>query len=138
MDIRGRIRELGESVFSECSALTEFMIPKTVEKIGDYAFSGCASLKSITIPAAVTEIGKGVFAGCSNLEEVCICGEVKKLGAEAFVNCTNLRMIRIRESIPNCILGETFEQQKGLTVSCPKGSRTEAYCKKKGISCIIN
>ena len=138
LDIRGRIRELGESVFSECSALTEFMIPKTVEKIGDYAFSGCASLKSITIPAAVTEIGKGVFAGCSNLEEVCICGEVKKLGAEAFVNCTNLRMIRIRESIPNCILGETFEQQKGLTVSCPKGSRTEAYCKKKGISCIIN
>ena len=138
LDIRGRIRELGESVFSECSALTEFMIPKTVEKIGDYAFSGCASLKSITIPAAVTEIGKGVFAGCSNLEEVCICGEVKKLGAEAFVNCTNLRMIRIRESIPNCILGKTFEQQKGLTVSCPKGSRTEAYCKKKGISCIIN
>ncbi len=138
LDIRGRIRELGESVFSECSALTEFMIPKTVEKIGDYAFSGCASLKSITIPAAVTEIGKGVFAGCSNLEEVCICGEVKKLGAEAFVNCTNLRMIRIRESIPNRILGETFEQQKGLTVSCPKGSRTEAYCKKKGISCIIN
>ena len=138
LDIRGRIRELGESVFSECSALTEFMIPKTVEKIGDYAFSGCASLKSITIPAAVTEIGKGVFAGCSNLEEVCICGEVKKLGAEAFVNCTNLRMIRIRESIPNRILGEIFEQQKGLTVSCPKGSRTEAYCKKKGISCIIN
>lgn len=138
LDIRGRIRELGESVFSECSALTEFMIPKTVEKIGDYAFSGCASLKSITIPAAVTEIGKGVFAGCSNLEEVCICGEVKKLGAEAFVNCTNLRMIRIRESIPNRILGETFEQQKGLTVSCLKGSRTEAYCKKKGISCIIN
>jgi len=138
LDIRGRIRELGESVFSECSALMEFMIPKTVEKIGDYAFSGCASLKSITIPAAVTEIGKGVFAGCSNLEEVCICGEVKKLGAEAFVNCMNLRMIRIRESIPNRILGETFEQQKGLTVSCPKGSRTEAYCKKKGIPCIIN
>lgn len=138
LDIRGRIRELGESVFSECSALTEFMIPKTVEKIGDYAFSGCASLKSITIPAAVTEIGKGVFAGCSNLEEVCICGEVKKLGAEVFVNCTNLRMIRIRESIPNRILGETFEQQKGLTVSCQKGSRTEAYCKKKGIPCIIN
>lgn len=138
LDIRGCIRELGESVFSGCSALTEFMIPKTVEKLGDYAFSGCASLKSITIPAAVTEIGKGVFAGCSNLEEVCICGEVKKLGAEAFVNCTNLRMIRIRESIPNRILGETFEQQKGLTVSCPKGSRTEAYCKKKGIPCIIN
>lgn len=138
LDIRGRIRELGESVFSGCSALTEFMIPKTVEKLGDYVFSGCASLKSITIPAAVTEIGKGVFADCSNLEEVCICGEVKKLGAEAFVNCTNLRVIRIRESIPNRILGETFEKQKGLTVSCPKGSRTEAYCKKKGIPCIIN
>lgn len=135
LDIRGRIRELGESVFSGCSALTEFMIPETVEKIGDYAFSGCTSLKSITIPAAVTEIGKGVFAGCSSLEEVCICGEVKKLGAEAFVNCPNLRVIKIWESIPNRILGETFEQQKGLAVSCPKGSKTEAYCRKKGIPC---
>ncbi|MEZ3447449.1 MAG: leucine-rich repeat domain-containing protein [Lachnospiraceae bacterium] len=135
LDIRGRIRELGKSVFSGCSALTEFMIPETVEKVGDHAFSGCASLKSITIPAAVTEIGKGVFSGCSSLEEVCICGEVKKLGTEAFVDCPKLRAIKIWESIPNRILGETFEQQKGLTVSCPKGSRTEAYCRKKGIPC---
>lgn len=135
LDIRGRIRELGESVFSGCSALTEFMIPETVEKIGDYAFSGCTSLKSITIPAAVSEIGKGAFAGCGSLEEVCICGEVKKLGAEAFSRCPNLRVIKIWKSIPNRILGETFEQQKGLTVSCPKGSRTEAYCRKKGIPC---
>lgn len=138
LDIRGRIRELGESVFSGCSALTEFMIPETVEKVGDHAFSGCASLKSITIPAAVTEIGKGVFAGCSSLEEVCICREVKKLGAEAFVDCPKLRVIKIWESIPNRILGETFEQQKGLAVSCPKGSRPEAYCRKKGIPCIID
>lgn len=135
LDIRGRIRELGKSVFSGCSALTEFMIPETVEKVGDHAFSGCASLKSITIPAAVTEIGKGVFSGCSSLEEVCICGEVKKLGTEAFVDCPKLRVIKIWESIPNRILGETFEQQKGLAVSCPKGSRTEAYCRKKGIPC---
>ena len=83
----------------------------------------------------MTEIGKGVFSGCSSLEEVCICGEVKKLGAEAFVDCPKLRAIKIWESIPNRILGETFEQQKGLTVSCPKGSRTEAYCRKKGIPC---
>jgi len=135
LHISKHIKEIGAYVFNNCSALTNITIPESVEKVGGYAFCGCAALKSILIPAGVTEIGKGAFAGCSSLEEVCICGEVKKFGAEAFLDCPNLREIKILQSIPNRILGETFEQCKELAISCPKGSRTEAYCRKKGIPC---
>ena len=136
LDIGGNVREFGGYLFNNCSALVDITVPETVEKIGDFAFRGCVSLKSITIPENVAEIGKGVFIGCGNLEEVCICGEVKKFGAEAFSDCPNLKVIKIWNAIPNRILGETFAQCRQLTVSCPRGSRTEAYCTKKGIPCM--
>ena len=62
--------------------------------------------------------------------------EVKKFGTEAFSDCPNLKVIKIWNAIPNRILGETFAQCRRLTVSCPRGSRTEAYCRKKGIPCM--
>ncbi len=133
LSISERIKEIREYAFSNCSALTNIVIPETVEKVGDFAFRGCASLKKMIIPAAVTEIGKGVFSGCTNLEEVCICGEVKRFGGEVFSDCPNLKGIQILNAIPNRILGEAFGQCKVLRVSCPKGSRTKAYCRKKGI-----
>lgn len=136
LDIGGNVREFGGYLFSNCSALVDITVPETVEKIGDFAFRGCVSLQSITIPENVAEIGKGVFTGCGNLEEVCICGEVKKFGTEAFSDCPNLKVIKIWNAIPNRILGETFAQCRRLTVSCPRGSRTEAYCRKKGIPCM--
>ncbi len=136
LDIGGNVREFGGYLFNNCSALVDITVPETVEKIGDFAFRGCVSLKSITIPENVAEIGKGVFIGCGNLEEVCICGKVKKFGAEAFSDCPNLKVIKIWNAIPNRILGETFAQCRQLTVSCPRGSRTEAYCTKKGIPCM--
>lgn len=151
------VQEIGAYAFQGCDALQDIMIPKTVEKIGSYAFANCpnlkdvqlcegvkqidpyafqfcTSLKSITIPETVEEIGECAFADCHNLEEVCICGEVKKMGALALIDCKHLKRIKIQKSIPNRVLGETFWYSPNMTVYCPKGSKTEAYCKKQGIS----
>lgn len=127
------VKEIGESVFNNCTALKNITIPEAARKVGACAFQGCTGLKSITIPKAVEEIGKGAFTGCSSLEEVCICGEVKKFGTGAFSGCQSLKVIKIMQAIPNRILGEAYGQCGGMIVSCPKGSKTEAYCKKKGI-----
>ena len=156
IELNEGVREIDESAFSDCRSLTSIVIPGTAETIGAYAFSGCRrleavqigagvkeihryafqhceSLKSIAIPESVETIGECAFAYCSRLEEVCICGEVKKIEAIVFHDCVNLKTIKVLRSIPNRILGETFERNPGLAVSCPKGSKTEMYCKKKGI-----
>ncbi|MDE6992402.1 MAG: leucine-rich repeat domain-containing protein, partial [Lachnospiraceae bacterium] len=156
IELNEGVREIDESAFSDCRSLTSIVIPGTAETIGADAFSGCRrleavqigagvkeihryafqhceSLKSIAIPESVETIGECAFAYCSRLEEVCICGEVKKIEAIVFHDCVNLKTIKVLQSIPNRILGETFERHPGLVVSCPKGSKTEMYCKKKGI-----
>ena len=150
------VRAIGEYAFFTCHSLSKITIPSTVEKVSTYAFADCrslgaacisegvrsidayafadcVSLRRITVPETVEEIGKGAFEGCRQLEEVCLCGEIKKIGSGVFADCARLRLIRAQKPIPNRILGEAFEQHPELTVACPKGSKTEAYCKKKGI-----
>lgn len=150
------VKEIGRYAFEWCEQLREVTIPESVEKVGSYAFAfcdrleavhigagvkeigayafqRCVALKHITIPASVEQIEQCAFVDCDQLEEVCICGEVTKIGSLVFLNCGRLREIRVLKSIPNRILGETFEKCPNLVVSCPKGSKTEAYCKKKGI-----
>lgn len=154
--IGASVKEIGVYAFEWCEQLREVTIPESVEKVGAYAFAfcgrleavhigagvkeigacafqRCASLRHITIPASVEQIEQCAFEDCGQLEDVCICGEVTKIGALVFLNCERLREIRVLKSIPNRILGETFEQCPNLTVACPKGSKTEAYCRRKGI-----
>lgn len=124
---------VGQHAFHDCHKLEVVCISEGVREINAYAFQNCSSLKSITIPKTVETIGQCAFVECSSLEEVCICGEVDKIGALAFLNCSSLKVIRVLKSIPNRILGETFERNHNLVIYCPKGSKTQNYCKKKGI-----
>lgn len=131
--IPGTVESVGQHAFHDCRKLEEVCINEGVKEINDYVFQNCSGLKSITIPKTVETIGQCAFVECSSLEEVCICGEVDKIGALAFLNCRSLKVIRVLQSIPNRILGETFERNPNLVIYCPKGSKTQNYCKKKGI-----
>lgn len=133
--IPSTVEKVSTYAFADCRSLGKVCISEGVKSIDAYAFADCVSLRSIAIPSTVEEIGKGAFEGCSHLEEVSLCGEIKKIGAGVFADCRRLRLITVQKPIPNRILGETFEQCPELTIACPKGSRTEAYCKKKGIPC---
>ena len=44
------LKEIGNSAFSNCSTVTNLVIPKTTQKIGERAFQSMNALESITLP----------------------------------------------------------------------------------------
>ena len=63
---------IGRGAFSECTLLTEVVIPDSITIIGDFAFRDCKSLTRIDIPDSVTSIRQSAFSGCHALEKVTI------------------------------------------------------------------
>lgn len=59
----GLISTIDTSTFSECTLLTDVVIPNTVTSIGGSAFYNCTLLANITIPESVTSIGANAFYG---------------------------------------------------------------------------
>ena len=58
----------GHAVLAKnCTALTEVVLPSSMELIDDYAFENCLSLTYISIPPSVVEVKNVPFAGCSSL-----------------------------------------------------------------------
>ena len=65
VDLRGSgVKELGETAFANCTALTKVFLPASVEKIGYLAFGLCSALQSITIDAYnPPTLGDDIFFG---------------------------------------------------------------------------
>ena len=74
------------SGFSNCTGLTEIIIPESVTTIVEYAFFNCTGLTSIVIPDAVTSINDNAFAGCTALHDITIGDNVARVGSEVFTN----------------------------------------------------
>ena len=53
--------EIGMRAFSNCTALCDARLPKTMTKIDDYAFYFCLNLEKIEIPENVSYIGNQAF-----------------------------------------------------------------------------
>ena len=62
------------AVFSECTRMTEIVIPQNVISICNYAFYGCESLNKIVISSSIATIGESAFYRCSSLEKVYYTG----------------------------------------------------------------
>ena len=52
-----KLKTIGESAFSSCQQVKEFVVPEGVTTIGANAFGGCDALESLVIPSTVTSIG---------------------------------------------------------------------------------
>ena len=76
--------------FLNGTAISNLIIPDTVEGISSWAFCNFDSLKSITFPNSVTNIGGYAFYGCNSLTNVLIEGRMKEIGNSAFADCTSL------------------------------------------------
>ena len=61
---------IGRDAFRE-SALTEVIIPSTVQKIDWFAFYASNNLTRVAIPSSITKIEYGVFDGCDKLTVYC-------------------------------------------------------------------
>ena len=90
---------IGEHAFDACSALTNVVIPSSVNNIGYYAFRGCSSLSTVVIPEGVTEIYHRTFEDCSSLVNVVIPDGITRIGEYAFEYCTSLTAISLPQSI---------------------------------------
>ena len=64
------VREIGDSAFFYCVALTTVTLPEGLTTIGDDAFFLCSSLTTITLPDSLTSIGTNPFSSCDSLEKI--------------------------------------------------------------------
>ena len=88
------VTSIGDGAFSNCTGLTDVVIPNTVTSIGTVgrnssssgAFEGCINLTSVKIPNGVTTIGEHAFIGCTKLEYIEIPSSVIMVGGCAFHN----------------------------------------------------
>ena len=80
--------------FSNCTELTEVVIPRTVITIEQSMCKGCTKLKKVTLQGgaanALTTIGENAFYNCYSLEEVRLPQNVKCIDSQAFENCRSL------------------------------------------------
>lgn len=63
---------LGNSVFADCVALKNIVLPDSVTSLGNSCFNGCTSLTSFVIPSSLTSIGSTCFSDCESLESYSI------------------------------------------------------------------
>ncbi|MEE0114630.1 MAG: leucine-rich repeat protein [Ruminococcus sp.] len=74
--------ELGDSVFKNCTNLTEITLPDEISAIPQQAFYGCTSLTTVNA-SNVTEIESDAFCNCTSLTTLNVSENVVKMGADA-------------------------------------------------------
>lgn len=132
INIPSSVTFIGEGAFGFCTSLTSINIPNSVDSIREKTFLGCSSLTSVNIPNSVTAICKSAFQKCTSLTSMTIPNSVTSINTDAFSQCTSLRSLHIPNSV-NYFGITPFYRCEYLTVTCPKGSYAEQYCKKNYI-----
>lgn len=92
------ITSIENSVFLNCTKLSNVVLPESLLAIGEYAFSGCKSLENIKLPEKLWVIDEYAFKGCSSLKSVLIPDTVSNIKEGAFQNCTSLATVNLPTS----------------------------------------
>ncbi len=134
---------IGDYAFSDCVRLRSVKLPDSVTSIGDLAFLFCRYLTSVTLSEGLTKIGDGAFSNCGMLTSVTIPYGVTDIGDNAFYNCQALTSVTIPDtvarigkdafSVPKTGNGSFTAPIEGLTVTVPRGSCAEQYCRENGL-----
>ena len=88
------VKQIGPYAFNS-TAVTEVVIPESVERIGWGAFWNCQSLKKLNLPANLTQIEESAFCNCAALQELEIPAGVTRIFDNTFSGCTSLKQITI-------------------------------------------
>lgn len=112
---------IGEDVFSDCSKLTNVIIPDSVISLEKGAFRWCAKLKGIMIPKRITHIADSLFCDCRSLTDMTIPNGVKSIGELAFCECINLKSIAIPNSVTSIGTAAFRECSSLKSVMIPDG-----------------
>ncbi len=106
------VKEIGESSFLSCIAVTSVVLPESVEIIRYAAFSYRTGILSVTLPHSLRVIEEGAFEGCTGITKVCIPEGVKQIDVAAFYSCDNIEYIEIPKSLESY---EDFLEENSLT-----------------------
>lgn len=87
------VETIGTSAFSHCAKLEQVTLPSQLQKLERAVFWRCTALKQITLPDTVTEIGRSAFSACSSLESIVIPASVTKIDERAFTDCKALKTV---------------------------------------------
>lgn len=103
-----KLTTIGYQAFYQCTSLTEFIMPNTVNKLYTYqnyadydcnTFYGCTSLNKIHFSDALTTLEQNVCYGCSNLVDLYLPESLGYIKDYAFYNTSSLRKI----DLPNTL-----------------------------------
>ncbi len=108
------LKEISESLLSDCKKLTEVTIPDSVKIIGPRAFWGCNKLSKIAIPSSVTAIGESAFTFCYSITKITIPSSVVRIGNYAFQHCKNLTEVVMKKGV-TAIGSSAFSECANLT-----------------------
>jgi len=143
IEIPGEVQTLGKYAFSGCKHLKKVVIRgEKLLGISRGAFAGCEELEEINIPDSVEWIAQDVFSNCKALKRVEIPERIESVFCSQFMGADKLKELVIKGKktcfsyIAN-IRPIDFENQcsaifKNVKFIAPKGSRTEAFAKKRG------
>ena len=107
------VTTIKENAFQNCSAITQVIIPKSVESIGNFSFADCGSLKNVTMNAETCSFGVGIFSGCDSLEIVNLPQNVIGIPKEMFKSCRSLDEIYLPPTV--MAIGDEAFMNSGLT-----------------------
>lgn len=123
VDILANTKTIDTSAFSDCTKLTDIVLPDGITDISSNAFSGCTGLTSLVIPYGVTGIYTGTFANCTSLTEIQIPAFVSSISMNAFSGCKSLERIMVNEYNATYYSydGALYQKTGKTLVYCPLG-----------------
>ena len=129
------VREIGDSAFFYCVALTTVTLPEGLTTIGDYAFGSCWSLTTITLPEGLTSIGDSAFSDCSSLTTFTLPEGLTSIGTNPFSSCDSLAKIDVSPDHPVFaqIDGVLYEKASKTLVCYPAGKEGDSFAVPDGI-----
>jgi len=108
-----KVTTITGNAFSDCSSLTDVILPDTITEIGAYAFGNTGLIK-FTVPAELTIINSDTFSGCTSLETVNFNDKISSINMRAFKDCSSLKFIVFPESLTE-IKKSAFENCNNLS-----------------------
>lgn len=101
------VTSLGYNAFSNCTKITEVILPASITTLNRSSFSGCTSLTTVTFPtnSELTFIYSDCFKGCTSLTDLTLPSTVKTIDQYAFRNCSALTSINIPASVTTITSG---------------------------------
>ena len=98
-DVLDGVTVIGNQAFSNCEALTEIVIPESVQSIEYSTFCNCSMLETVQMHPNIVLNGSGHFSNCVRLSDIVFFNSEPVVPYGCFSNCKALRKINFGSTI---------------------------------------